>query len=363
MTRKAVVSPKGTITHATCDQTTNEFQPTSTCILNQAEQQGNELNGQGKWEYTNVYVVGQLLAAYDPQGFYCNVPDPLGTKPVQASATGQIETNCTSMPFGDSDPCFTLGQVTSPTEHLFTGKERDAESGLDHFQFRSYASTMGRWMSPDPAGMMAADIEYPQTLNRCAYVNNNPLSFTDSLGLDCAYLNNSGSGLKSFDQHSTSGECGKTGGYWVDGGITDAPSNFPPQPNPCLVAGNAPDTSYYAQRGQAAASNSILDIFNLYHFRRGRFLDAQVGHGADGKPYGGAPSYANYAYGIYMAAAGYTLPQALAGADMAAQLFSRYPVGTPMAGPQYPFNPQVNVANTTKGYNDQTKGILCHKPR
>ena len=221
------MSPKGTITHATCDRTTNEFQPTSTCILNQAEQQGNELNGQGKWEYTNVYLAGQLLAAYDPQGFYCNVPDPLGTKPVQASATGQIETNCTSMPFGDSDPCFTLGQVTSPTEHLFTGKERDAESGLDHFQFRSYASTMGRWMSPDPAGMMAADIEYPQTLNRCAYVNNNPLSFTDSLGLDCAYLNNSGSGLKSFDQHSTSGECGKTGGYWVDGGITDAPNNTP----------------------------------------------------------------------------------------------------------------------------------------
>jgi RHS repeat-associated protein len=107
----------------------------------------------------------------------------------------------------------------------YTGKERDTESGLDHFQFRSYASTMGRWMSPDPAGMMAADIEFPQTLNRYAYVNNNPLGFTDPLGLDCAYLNNSGSGVESFDQHSSSGECGKTGGYWVDGGLTDAKIN------------------------------------------------------------------------------------------------------------------------------------------
>jgi len=29
-----------------------------------------------------------------------------------------------------------------------TGKERDAESGLDNFGARYYASNMGRWMSP-----------------------------------------------------------------------------------------------------------------------------------------------------------------------------------------------------------------------
>jgi RHS repeat-associated protein len=31
----------------------------------------------------------------------------------------------------------------------YTGKERDAESGLDYFGARYYGSTMGRWMSPD----------------------------------------------------------------------------------------------------------------------------------------------------------------------------------------------------------------------
>jgi RHS repeat-associated protein len=31
----------------------------------------------------------------------------------------------------------------------FTGKERDTESGLDYFGARYYASTMGRWLSPD----------------------------------------------------------------------------------------------------------------------------------------------------------------------------------------------------------------------
>jgi RHS repeat-associated protein len=31
----------------------------------------------------------------------------------------------------------------------FTGKERDTESGNDYFGARYYASTMGRFMSPD----------------------------------------------------------------------------------------------------------------------------------------------------------------------------------------------------------------------
>ena len=35
--------------------------------------------------------------------------------------------------------------------HLFTGKERDTESGNDYFGARYYASTMGRFMSPDPS--------------------------------------------------------------------------------------------------------------------------------------------------------------------------------------------------------------------
>ena len=34
--------------------------------------------------------------------------------------------------------------------YKFTGKERDSESGLDDFGARYYASTMGRFMKPDP---------------------------------------------------------------------------------------------------------------------------------------------------------------------------------------------------------------------
>jgi RHS repeat-associated protein len=58
--------------------------------------------------------------------------------------------------------------------------ERDAESGNDHTQFRQFMPNFGRWMSPDP---LAGDVTNPQSLNRYAYVMNNPINLTDVLGL------------------------------------------------------------------------------------------------------------------------------------------------------------------------------------
>jgi len=120
----------------------------------------------------------------------------------------------------------------APLSYKFTGKQRDTETasfpggtdGLDDFRARFNSSNFGRFMSPDPAGMMAADIGAPQTLNRYSYVLDNPLSFIDPFGLDCVYLNDSGTGIEKdgIDQHSSSKECGKTGGYWVEGTVTDA---------------------------------------------------------------------------------------------------------------------------------------------
>lgn len=71
----------------------------------------------------------------------------------------------------------------------FTGKERDVESGLDYFGARYYASSMGRWMSPDwadkPEAVPYSDLGNPQSLNLYGYVRNNPLSKADPDGLDC----------------------------------------------------------------------------------------------------------------------------------------------------------------------------------
>jgi len=66
----------------------------------------------------------------------------------------------------------------------FTGKERDAETGLDNFGARYNASNMGRFMSPDPIYIALHRLLDPQLLNLYAYGRNNPLKFTDSTGLD-----------------------------------------------------------------------------------------------------------------------------------------------------------------------------------
>ncbi len=79
--------------------------------------------------------------------------------------------------------------TTSFLRSRFTGKERDSESGNDYFGARYYASSMGRFMSPDWSAKAEpvpyAKLDYPQSLNLYAYVLNNPLSGIDADGHAC----------------------------------------------------------------------------------------------------------------------------------------------------------------------------------
>jgi RHS repeat-associated protein len=139
---------------------------------------------------TGVFMQGELYAGGRHFATYAPAPGPtgatffthsdwLGTERVRTDMTG---TNCesiASLPFGDGQSIIgTCGDV-SPMH--FTGKERDSESGLDNFEARYLGSSLGRFMSPDPMGGQQDD---PQSLNRYAYVRNNPLKLTDPTGLN-----------------------------------------------------------------------------------------------------------------------------------------------------------------------------------
>ena len=108
----------------------------------------------------------------------------------------------------------------------YTGKERDAESGLDYFDARMYASSMGRFMSPDPSGLLAANPADPQSWNMYAYARNKPLINIDPTGLDCVYANDAGNGVESIDHSSSSGECGGGGGTWAPGYVDESWAHF-----------------------------------------------------------------------------------------------------------------------------------------
>jgi RHS repeat-associated protein len=93
--------------------------------------------------------------------------EPFGTE-ILAGVGGRT----TAMGFAGTQDSFNL---------KYTGQERDSETGLDYLHARYYSAAQGRFQSPD-AGNTGADPSDPQTWNGYAYVNNNPLMYTDPDG-------------------------------------------------------------------------------------------------------------------------------------------------------------------------------------
>jgi RHS repeat-associated protein len=80
-----------------------------------------------------------------------------------------------------SDAC--SNGVATRDAYKFTGKERDAESGLDMFGARYYGSSLGRFMQVDAKQFSVRTLVNPQKWNKYAYVLNNPLALVDPNGI------------------------------------------------------------------------------------------------------------------------------------------------------------------------------------
>ena len=136
-----------------------------------------------------LHAGGMLLGArrYDGNGVvdtYHFHLDHLGSPRLITNAAGAEVSRHTYMPFGleVSPPDF--------SERMkFTGHERDIHeddsiaTDLDYMRARHYNPQVGRFLSPDP-GSVGASLIAPQTWNAYAYVNNNPMAFTDPYGLE-----------------------------------------------------------------------------------------------------------------------------------------------------------------------------------
>ena len=142
-------------------------------VLAETDTSGNTLA-----EY--VYFDGSRIARRDASGnVYYYFPDTLGSEVSITNATGVRCYDADFYLFG-GEKMFTNN---CPPSYKFAGMERDSETGLDHTLNRQYSSQFGRWMTPDPAGLAAADPANPQSWNRYAYVMNNPTTYSDPLGL------------------------------------------------------------------------------------------------------------------------------------------------------------------------------------
>jgi RHS repeat-associated protein len=156
-----------------------------------------ETDAAGNTPMEFIFFGGKRIARRDSGGavsyFFA---DHLGTSRVVTNATGGAPEESDFYPFGGER---VVTDTLSNQNYKFTGKERDAESGLDFFIARHYASNLGRFLQPDeftggPVDAFSSNdpapdsplpyavISNPQSLNKYTYTWNNPQRHTDPDG-------------------------------------------------------------------------------------------------------------------------------------------------------------------------------------
>ena len=144
--------------------------------------------GQLAYEYSN--------GSSNQSGTQYLVHDVLGSTRLVLDQSGSVVSRRDYFAFGDEipgsasfggrgDAALKFNQSFAANQ-LYTGKERDLETGLDYFVARYMSSAQGRFISADyslaPQSVPFADLSDPQTLNLYSYVRNSPLSHTDPSG-------------------------------------------------------------------------------------------------------------------------------------------------------------------------------------
>jgi RHS repeat-associated protein len=154
-------------------------------VLDETDTTGSVTNSNFN-EY--VFFGGNRIARRDSSGdvFYYLADQVDSSRVIAEVASGQ--TTASMCYDGDFEPYGGEHAYTNTCSqnYKFTGKERDTESDLDNFGARYYASTTGRFMSPDwalkPVSVPYAKFGDPQTLNLYTYVENSPLNRIDADG-------------------------------------------------------------------------------------------------------------------------------------------------------------------------------------
>jgi RHS repeat-associated protein len=160
-------------------------------------------------------VSGRIAWRDSSGGVYYYFVDMLGSTRVVTDSSGNTCFNADYYPYGQENDYSTS---CSP-RYKFTGYEYDSETGNYYAYARYYDPRRGRFMSPDPLG---GTVGNPQSLNRYAYVLNNPASFVDPWGRDCVLaFDESGQSAGSCEDDSRksigSGGGGRCQSVYLDG--------------------------------------------------------------------------------------------------------------------------------------------------
>jgi RHS repeat-associated protein len=127
-----------------------------------------------------VPLPGGATAVYTSSGLdHYRHSDWLGSARLETTPSQTVYGDAAYAPYGE-----TYAQ-SGTADFSWTGINADVEPAnpetLYDFPAREYG-IQGRWPSPDPLGLGAANLGDPQSWNRYAYVDNNPLAVTDPSG-------------------------------------------------------------------------------------------------------------------------------------------------------------------------------------
>lgn len=159
----------------------------------------SDLAGTLKSEY--IFFDGERVARKDFPGntvaYYFS--DHLKTASVITDASGVIKADSDYYPWGGE-----LQFVNDDSnDYKFTGKKRDAETGLDYFGARYYSNSMARFMSVDLMLVDKKRVMDPQRLNMLVYARNNPTRYDDPDGADPRDKINDGVHVEVYHQPYT----------------------------------------------------------------------------------------------------------------------------------------------------------------
>ena len=123
-----------------------------------------------------MLVLPTAASAHGTEQVFYYDTDAIGSVRAVTDASGTVS-YYDFTPFGEP-----WSVPSAPGTRQFAGKERDANSGLDYFGARYYASQTGRFTTVDPVLELDKALVDPQRWNRYTYVRNNPLRYVDPDG-------------------------------------------------------------------------------------------------------------------------------------------------------------------------------------
>jgi RHS repeat-associated protein len=139
----------------------------------------SELSSSGALQRGYVYLGSQMLAIQQSNQVSWVHQDPVTKSQRITNSSGTITSTIDLDPWG-GETSRSSNQAFQP--HRYTTYERDANGG-DDAMMRRYAGKWHRFVQPDPFEG-SYDLTNPQSFNRYAYVQNDPVNSVDPLGLD-----------------------------------------------------------------------------------------------------------------------------------------------------------------------------------